>query len=216
MAQFAKVPHRLLELKVERNGKEVPENDAVKYTLIALLYYRPKNSNTIKVKLSTIAKVTKLSTRQITRNINKLIDYKLILRKQEIHGNNEFGCNIYTLLYQEKDDYTELPFEIIKNKHIPITAKIGYCAIKRAANKETGKWYGKRAELAKILQCSVNHVDKIKRYLKEADLIDCSDGEITLKPIISSDNTKKKIRKTVHKIIDTGVEVYEDDTNISG
>jgi DNA-binding transcriptional regulator YhcF (GntR family) len=215
MAQFAKVPHRLLELKIKQNGKEAPENDAVKYTLIALLYYRSQNSNTIKVKLSTIAKVTKLSTRQITRNIKQLIAHKMISRKQKLHGNNEFGCNIYKLLYQEEDDYTELPFEIIENKNIPITAKIGYCVIKRAANKEIGKWYGKRAELAKKLQCSINHVDKIRRYLKQANLIEYTASEITLKPIISNDVKKKKIKKSVHKIIDAGVEVYEDDTNTS-
>lgn len=207
MAQFVKVPHRLLELKVERNGKEMAESDAVKYTLIALLYYRQKNSKTIKVKLKTLAKITKVSTRQVARNINALIKHKMILCDQEIHGNNEFGCNIYTLLYQEEDDYTELPFEIIENATIKITAKIGYCVIKKEANKQTGKWYGKRTKLAEKLQCSLNHVDKIRRYLKEAGLIDYASNEIKLNPIVSNDSKKKKIKKSVHKILDAEVKV---------
>lgn len=215
MAQFAKVPHQLLKLKVERNGKEVTESDAVKYTLIALLYYRQNNSKTIKVKLETLAKITKVSTRQITRNINALIDHSLISCKQKIHGNNEFGCNVYTLLYQENDDYTELPFEIIENDTIPITAKIGYCVIKKETNKQTSKWYVKRTKLAEKLQCSLNHVDKIRRYLKEAGLIEYTANEITLKPVISSAGKSKKIKKSVRQILDSGVKAYESYSNTS-
>lgn len=215
MTQFAKVPHRLLQLKIEKDGKEFAENDSVKYTLIALLYYRQNNSKTIKVKLETLAIMTEVSTRQITRNINKLIQHKLISRKQEIHNNNQYGCNIYKLLYQEDNDYTELPFEIIKNKNIPITAKIGYCVIKREANKQMGKWYGKRSRLAEKLQCSLNHGDKIRRYLKQAGLIEYTADEITLKPIISNESKKKEIKKSVHKIIDSGVEEDENYPNIT-
>lgn len=215
MIQFAKVPHKLLELKVERDGKTVVENDAVKYTLIALLYYRQNDSKTIKVKLSTLTKITKLSTKQITRNINKLMEYNLISRKQEIHGNNEFGCNVYTLLYQEVDDYTELPFEIIKNKKLPVTAKIGYCIIKREANKQTCKLYTTRASLAEKMHCSLNHMDKIRRYLKEANLIDYTAKEVILKQIVNNVVKKKTIKKSVHKVIDNEVVIYENHTNIA-
>ena len=135
MRQFVKVPHVLLDLD---------ETDIIKYTLIAILRYRKGNGRQIKVTLNTLSKITGLQPRQLTNNINRLIQTGLISRKQSIHGNNEFGSNMYTLDYDDNKAFEPILWDIVYSEKLPITAKVGYCKIYRSANKKTWKLYADR------------------------------------------------------------------------
>lgn len=163
MGRYVKVPYCLLDLK---------ENNAVKYTLIALLYFKSSNSNKITVTLAKLSKVARLNSRQLTNHINTLIKHGLISRKQKI-VNGEYGSNVYTLLYEDKYS-ARIPWDIAYNERLSISAIIAYCVMKQNINLNNKKFtfYGIKEDLAQKFQCSLNQVDKIKRSLKEAGLIE--------------------------------------------
>jgi len=190
--QFAKVPHKLLDLK---------ENNTVKFTLIALLHFRQGNSKKIKVTLATLSKIVGIRERQLTKYMNKLIEHGLISRKQTIYGHNQFGSNEYELVYNDDNGYTKIDFAIAYNAKLPISARIGYCFLKRYSNKTNCKVRIGKKKLASRLQCSLNQVDKIKRYLKDANLIDYTayNAEIILMYEMNSKKTAD-IENSIKKV----------------
>lgn len=159
-----KMPYELLELNISNQAK---------YVYMALLHFRNKISKKIKVSLAKVSEVTGLKGRQLTNHINTLIQYKIISRKQNKHISGEYGCNIYTILCEETY-FAEIPWEIAYNDALSVNAKIGYCIMKRFTDldKKNFTCYMTKSELAEKVGCSTNEIDKIKRNLKNAGLIE--------------------------------------------
>ncbi|MEG6585426.1 hypothetical protein [Dendrosporobacter sp. 1207_IL3150] len=144
-----------------------------KYVYMALLRFRSGNSKNIKVSIAKLSEVTGLKGRQLTKHINTLIKYKVISRYQNKHNDGNYGCNTYSILCNE-EYFSEIPWEIASNKELSKWSMIGYCIMKRFIDidKEDFTCYLSKDQLATYLQCSINQVDKIKRNLKGAGLID--------------------------------------------
>lgn len=167
---------------------------------MALLHFRSHVSKKIKVSLAKVSDVTGLKGRQLTKHINTLIQYKIISRKQNKHSSEEYGCNIYTILCNERY-FAEIPWEIAYNDDLSVNAKIGYCIMKRFTDLDRNDFicYMTKSELAEKVGCSANEVDKIKRNLKQAGLIayERNSNKITLVYEKSLDDNKNEIKQVV-------------------
>jgi len=191
------VPYTLLDLK---------EANETKYTLVAILSFRSKNSKKIKVSLAKIAKATGLKGRQLTNHINKLVEYGMISRSQTKYSSGEYSCNTYTILCNE-EYFAEIPWEIARSDALSVWDKIGYCIMKRFIDLDKSDFicYLTKDELAKHLHCSSNQVDKVKRNLMKAGLIAFERNsnkivlvyEHNLEEIVS--DNKMEIKKAVRK-----------------
>ena len=167
---------------------------------MALLHFRSKTNKKIKVSLAQVSEVTGLKGRQLTNHINTLVQYNIVLRKQNKHGSEEYGCNVYTILCDESY-FAEIPWEIAYDDALSVNAIIGYCILKRYTdlNKNNFICYMTKSELAEKIGCSSNEVDKIKRNLKQAGLIayERNSNKITLVYEKSLDDNKNEIKQVV-------------------
>jgi DNA-binding IscR family transcriptional regulator len=193
------VPYALLDLK---------EANETKYTLVAILSFRSKRSKKIKVSLPKIIEVTGLKGRQLTKHINKLVKHGMVSRNQTKYGGGEYSCNTYTILCNE-EYFAEIPWEIARSETLSVWDKIGYCIMKRFIDldKKDFSCYLTKKELVEHLHCSPNQVDKVKRNLKKASLIEFerNSNKITLVYEHSLEetpsNNKTEIKKAVRKKI---------------
>ncbi|SFM28526.1 hypothetical protein [Pelosinus propionicus] len=191
------VPYALLDLK---------EANETKYTLVAILSFRSKRSKRIKVSLSKITEVTGLKGRQLTNHINKLVEHGMISRSKIKYSSGEYSCNTYTILCNE-EYFAEIPWEIACSDTLSVWDKIGYCIMKRFTDLDKRDFicYLTKEELVKHLQCSPNQVDKVKRNLKKAGLIEFerNSNKITLVYEHSLEetpsNNKTEIKKAIGK-----------------
>ncbi len=169
-----KMPYKLLDLNISNHAK---------YVYMALLHFRSKHSKQIKVTLAKVSEVTGLKGRQLTNHINTLTKNIILLRNQNQYGSGEYGCNVYTIFCDERY-FAEIPWEIAYNDDLSVNAKIGYCIMKRFTDldKKDFTCYMTKSELAEKVGCSANEVDKIKRSLKNAGLIEyeCKHNKIVL------------------------------------
>lgn len=186
-----RMSYQLLDLKISTNTKHV---------YMALLHFRSHVSKKIKVSLAKVSDVTGLKGRQLTKHINTLIQYKIISRKQNKHSSEEYGCNVYTILCDERY-FAEIPWEIAYNDDLSVNAKIGYCIMKRFTDLDRNDFicYMTKSELAEKVGCSANEVDKIKRNLKQVGLIayERNSNKITLVYEKSLDDNKNEIKQVV-------------------
>jgi len=186
------VPYVLLDLE---------ESNETKYVFIAILSFRSNNNKKIKVSLNKISEVTGLKFRQLTNHVNRLIQQKMISRSQVKHSNGDYSCNTYTILCDEKY-FAEIPYEIACDKLLSVSEKIGYCIMKRYINlaKIDFATYLTKNDLASYLGCSLNQVDKIKRSLKKAGLVEFERNSNMIVLVYEcSQSDKTKIKKSVRK-----------------
>lgn len=179
-----------------RNAKRV-DNDSTIAVLIAILGSRKGANRVIKVSMQVLEKRTKLSRTQISRHLSRLIEDGSIKVTQKCNGFNDFECNEYTLLYSE-EKYAIVPFEIAYNKDLKHSELVAYFRLKQHTDLEKMDFmvYGSKEELAKMLKVSINHVDKIKRNLKNKGIISYERSsnaiELTLEKEIYITNHKAK------------------------
>lgn len=159
-----KMPYALLELSISNQAK---------YVYMGLLYFRNNSSKRIKVSLAKVAEVTGLKGRQLTHHINILVKHRIITRQQNKHSSGEYGCNVYTILCDETY-FAEIPWEIADDDALSVNTKIGYCLMKQYMDLDKRDYicYLTKNELAEKIGCSLNEVDKVKRNLKQAGLIE--------------------------------------------
>jgi DNA-binding MarR family transcriptional regulator len=140
---------------------------------IALMKYRQGDSNQVKISIEKLSEITGYSTKQITRHINILIEHGFVERSHQVFGWGEFSINTYTL-YCLDDKFAMIPYVIAFEMGLKPSELIGYANIKRLKDlRRTDKMvFATKEQLAEALQTSPNNVDKIKRRLKEAGLID--------------------------------------------
>jgi hypothetical protein len=169
MTQHVRVPYALLDLD---------ESNETKYVFIALLRFRSGYSKNIKVSLKRLTEVTGLKPRQLTNHINRLIDRRMILRKQTKHNDGHYGCNTYTITCEESK-FAAIPMKIAFHERLSVSAIIGYCVLKRYINLNDGSFacFATKEMMAEEWRCSLNQVDKVKRNLKAAGLIDYEHGD---------------------------------------
>lgn len=162
--QHIRVPYGLLDLNIANEAKRV---------YLALLYYRSGTNKQIKVKIQTIAERAGLKERQVKKHLQALCDTNILSRRQVIHGKNAWGCNQYTIQCDETY-YAAIPYEIAFDKNLSAMELVLYCILKRHTDliKPDFKCWMDKAQLAKKLGSSMNHIDKIKRALKQAGYID--------------------------------------------
>lgn len=169
-----RIPYKLLDLAISNHAK---------YVYVALMHFRSETRKSIKVSLAKVAEVTGLKGRQLTNHINTLIEYNIIARRKNKHGNGEYGCNVYTITCDETY-FAEIPWEIAYDNTLSVNTKLGYCIMKRYTDldKQDHVCYMTKRELTEKIGCSTNEVDKIKRNLKLAGFIEYerSSNKITL------------------------------------
>ncbi len=172
--RHSRMPYKLLDLAISNHAK---------YVYMALMHFRSKTKKSIKVSLAKVAEVTGLKGRQLTNHINTLLQYNIIARRKNKHGNGVYSCNVYTITCDETY-FAEIPWEIAYDNTLSANAKLGYCVMKRYTNlgKRDYACYMTKRELTEKIGCSTNEIDKIKRNLKLAGFIEYerSSNKITL------------------------------------
>ena len=187
-----------------QNGETLKLNIAnqAKYVYMGLLHFRSRSSKTIKVSLAKVAEVTGLKGRQLNNHINTLVKHRVITKRQNNYGSGEYGCNVYTILCDETY-FAEIPWEIAYDDRLSVNAKIGYCLMKQYMDLDKRDYicYLTKTELAEKIGCSLNEVDKIKRNLKQAGLIDFerSSSKIVLsyEKALDADARQEEIKQVV-------------------
>ncbi|MFC5405525.1 hypothetical protein [Cohnella soli] len=162
--QHIRVPYELLDLSIAHEAKKV---------YFALLYFRDGAKKQIKVKIQKIAVRSGLKERQVRKHIRTLCDSNMLSRKQIIHGKEAWGCNEYTIKCDETY-YAAIPYEIAYDERLSALELMTYCTLKRYTdlNKQEYSCRMDKIKLAKKVGCSTNHIDKVKRALKQAGYID--------------------------------------------
>lgn len=176
---------------------------------MALMHFRSKTRPSIKVSLAKVAEITGLKGRQLTNHINTLIQYNIIARRKNKHGNGEYGCNVYTITCDETY-FAEIPWEIAYDNTLSANAKLGYCIMKRYTDLDKRDYacYMTKKELTEMIGCSSNEVDKIKRNLKLAGFIEYkrSSNKITL---IYEKALEEKINSEIKQVVRNKNEVSQ-------
>lgn len=172
--QHIRVPYDLLDLIIANEAKKV---------YLDLLFFRDGAKKQIRAKIDTIAKQTGLKERQVKKHIQSLCDANILSRKQIIHGKDQWGCNEYTIKCDETY-YAAIPYKIAQDKRLSALELMTYCTLKRHIdlNKQEYRCWMDKIKLAKKVGCSTNHIDKVKRVLKQAGYIeyDHNQTQITL------------------------------------
>lgn len=166
--QYVKVPYQLLKYK----GFDHKSADMTKYVYVALLKHRQGDSNTVKVNMKVLESITGITRTNITAHMNKLIEQGFVERSHQVLGWDEFSINTYTLNCPE-DKFAMIPYKIAYDSNLDKNDVIAYGNLKRIMDlrRTDKKVFATKKELADAFQCSPNNVDKIKRRLKEAGLI---------------------------------------------
>jgi hypothetical protein len=161
--RHVRVPYQILELDVSNETKAV---------YIAVMSFRSKNNKRIKVSMKTIANAADLKVRRVNYHITELCIRNVLSRKQVKIGNDSYGCNTYTINCDEQR-FAEIPWCIAFEKHLKSSSLIAYCTMKKHTDIRKGDYtcYLSQSELAEYLNCSLNHVNKIKQDLRNAGLI---------------------------------------------
>lgn len=193
--QYLKMPYDLLI------NRELGNN--IKMIYLALLYFRNGVNKKIKVPLEKISALIGIKKRQLINHLNILVENNIISRSQENRQSGEYICNTYTILVNESH-FALIPVAIAVNYELSANAKIRYCIMKRFSNpaKKNFTCHLKKTELAHEIGCSLNEVDKIKRSLKNAGLIEYerNDNQIILiyeRNLKSFANSNQEIKQTV-------------------
>lgn len=160
-------------LRIAYDVLDLEISNEAKYVYMALMRFRSGTSKNVKVSIAKLAEATGLKGRQLTKHVNTLVEHKVISRYQNKHNDGNYGCNTYSILCNE-EYFSEIPWEIANSKKLSKWSMIGYCIMKRFTNldKKDFTCYLSKEQIATCLQCSINQVDKIKRRLQEADLIE--------------------------------------------
>jgi DNA-binding IscR family transcriptional regulator len=163
LKQHVRVPYVLLDLNITNGAKKL---------FIALLYFCGGKSKQIKVTLKKIAERAGLKERQVKNHIRTLCEHHILMRKQISYGECAWGCNTYTILCNETY-YAKIPYVIAFNPNLSAHALLTYCTMKRYTNlnKQDYICIVDKRQLAKQMNCTVNHLDKVKRELKQAGYI---------------------------------------------
>lgn len=198
--RHSRMPYKLLDLAISNHAK---------YVYMALMHFRSKTKKSIKVSLAKVAEVTGLKGRQLTNHINTLLQYNIIARRKNQHGNGEYSCNVYTITCDETY-FAEIPWEIAYDNTLSANAKLGYCIMKRYTDlgKRDYACYMMKRELTEKIGCSSNEVDKIKRNLKMAGFIEYerSSNKITL---IYEKALEEKINSEIKRVVRNKNEVSQ-------
>lgn len=198
--RHSRMPYKLLDLAISNHAKCV---------YMALMHFRSKTRPSIKVSLAKVAEVTGLKGRQLTNHINTLLQYNIIARRKNQHGNGEYSCNVYTITCDETY-FAEIPWEIAYDNTLSANAKLGYCIMKRYTDlgKRDYACYMTKRELTEKIGCSSNEVDKIKRNLKMAGFIEYerSSNKITL---IYEKALEEKINSEIKRVVRNKNEVSQ-------
>ncbi|OBZ14632.1 hypothetical protein A8L34_11975 [Bacillus sp. FJAT-27264] len=162
MKQYIKVPYAILDLNVSIQCKCV---------YLALMRTRSGSSKQIKVKLGTIARNAELQIRQTGMHLATLCDQN-VLSKKQVSYKGYYGCNTYHILCDESK-FAQLPYPIAWHEELTAYDKIAYCVMKRYTDLNKGNYtsYLSKEQLAGLLKCSPNQVDKIKVRLRKAGFI---------------------------------------------
>ncbi|MNZ95395.1 hypothetical protein D3C78_1145420 [compost metagenome] len=161
--QHVRVPYSLIELDISNQSKSV---------YIAIMCARSGHNKKIKISMDKIAANAGLKVRMVNRHISELCQYHMLSRKQMNYGVGLYGCNTYTIECDERK-FAEIPLCIAYEKQLKASSLIAYCIMKKYTDirKKDYTCYLSKEELAQYLRCTLNHVNKIKRDLKNAGLI---------------------------------------------
>lgn len=181
--RFVKVPYPILNLKVSVQTK---------YLFVSLMHFRSGRKKSIKVSMKKVSEISGMKERQMSTHIKKLCNLCVLSRRQTYYGNTNYGCNIYTITCSE-NYYAAIPWEVAFNSELTAYSVIGYCVLKRNIDlrKNDFACFLTKQQLANQIGCSLNHVDKIKRNLRKAGLIEFGHNDIKITLIYEKMNAAK-------------------------
>lgn len=164
MNRYVKVPYALIDLKVSAQTKCI---------YISLMKFRSAEKKEITVTLEKIAEAARLRTGQTGKYLTTLVKCGIIEREQKNFGYGQYGCNTYRIVCNEKK-YAIIPWEVAYGAPISSQALIAYCVLKKHTdlNKKDGIVYMSNTELALYLDCSTNHVNKVKIELQNKGFLE--------------------------------------------
>jgi hypothetical protein len=171
--QYVKVPYAILDkdtFKWASLGKNI-NPDTTRLLYCALRSLRDKGSDRVRRSQKDIGDRIGLSSKQTARHLKRLSDLKIIRVMPDQF--NVHGWNTYVFKIDETY-YAKVPYHIMFEMNLSAAEIIAYCWFKRFTDTKKKDYvcYRDNGHLADDMDCTKDHVRKVKNMLMEKELIE--------------------------------------------